>query len=138
VEFFNFSAAAQLLNFLSNNEMAPSKAPFDVRKRAVHTALEFLEHQDTLPATVSELCSSIGVSAPTLYRSFQEQFGVSPKRYIQVRRLCGVREQLSANSPGGTIADIANNWGYWHMGQFAADYRQHFGELPSETLSRSA
>ena len=31
-------------------------------------------------------------------------------------------------------ADSANNWGFWHMGQFAKDYRRLFGELPSKTL----
>jgi AraC family ethanolamine operon transcriptional activator len=135
VEFFNFSAAAQLLNFLASNEVEHNRAPLDVRCRAARTALEFLEDQDTLPISVSELCSNIGVSAPTLYRAFQEQFGVSPKQYIQIRRLCGVREQLFANDTGESIADVANNWGFWHMGQFAADYRQHFGELPSQTLA---
>ena len=34
------------------------------------------------------------------------------------------------------IADVANEWGFWHMGQLAADYRRHFGENPSETLRR--
>ena len=34
------------------------------------------------------------------------------------------------------IAEIANGWGFWHMGQFAADYRQHFGALPSETRGK--
>ncbi|MCK5375915.1 MAG: helix-turn-helix domain-containing protein, partial [Acidobacteria bacterium] len=32
------------------------------------------------------------------------------------------------------VTDVANNWGFWHMGQFAADYRKMFGELPSQTL----
>ncbi len=135
VEFFNFAAAAQLLSFLANNKIQPGTASLDVRSRATRAALEFLEDQDTLPLTVAELCASIGVSAPTLYRAFQERFGVSPKQYIQVRRLCGVREQLCANDANESIADIANNWGFWHMGQFAADYRQHFGELPSATLA---
>jgi len=29
---------------------------------------------------------------------------------------------------------VANAWGFWHMGQFARDYRRLFGELPSDTL----
>ena len=107
-----------------------------MRSKATRTALEILEDKDTLPLTVSELCSSVGVSAPTLYRAFQEQFGMGPKQYIQIRRLCGVREQLFARDSEESIADVANTWGFWHMGQFAADYRQHFGELPSETLAR--
>ena len=36
-----------------------------------------------------------------------------------------------------SIADAANRWGFWHMGQFTADYRELFGELPSKTLRNS-
>ena len=31
------------------------------------------------------------------------------------------------------IRDIANRYGFWHMGQFAADYKKLFGELLSKT-----
>jgi AraC family ethanolamine operon transcriptional activator len=31
------------------------------------------------------------------------------------------------------LNSFANNWGFWHMDRFAADYRRQFGELPSET-----
>jgi len=31
----------------------------------------------------------------------------------------------------------AREGGFWHMGKFAADYRNQFGELPSETLRQS-
>ncbi|MEO1130540.1 MAG: helix-turn-helix domain-containing protein, partial [Planctomycetota bacterium] len=33
------------------------------------------------------------------------------------------------------IADVAGAHGFWHMGQFAADYRRMFGERPSETVA---
>ncbi len=36
------------------------------------------------------------------------------------------------------IADIANKWGFWRMGQIAADYRNLFNELPSQTMSKAA
>ena len=32
-------------------------------------------------------------------------------------------------------ADIAQRYGIHHLGRFAANYRHHFGELPSETLA---
>ncbi len=28
-------------------------------------------------------------------------------------------------------------FGFWHMGQFAKDYRHYFGELPSVTLKKT-
>jgi AraC-like DNA-binding protein len=35
-----------------------------------------------------------------------------------------------------SIIELAGVNGFWHMGQFAADYRRIYGELPSETLNR--
>jgi len=50
-------------------------------------------------------------------------------------RLSGVRRDLRRAEAGVKIADVANRWGFWHLGQFAADYRRQFCELPSETLA---
>jgi AraC family ethanolamine operon transcriptional activator len=46
-----------------------------------------------------------------------------------------VRQELKV-APAGTasVREIARRWGFWHTGEFAADYRRLFGELPSETL----
>jgi len=133
-ELFNFSAAALILNFLAKNKTQVSPPSLSVRRRVLLTALEYLADEDALPLTVSELCTQIGVSAPTIYRAFHEEFGVGPKYYIQIRRLSGVRQHLLASENGESITDIANRWGFWHMGQFARDYRKMFGELPSESL----
>ena len=44
------------------------------------------------------------------------------------------RIAIGGASAGAGVAEVASRWGFWHMGQLAADYRQLFGELPSETL----
>jgi AraC family ethanolamine operon transcriptional activator len=36
-----------------------------------------------------------------------------------------------------SIIELAGIQGFWHMGQFAADYRRIYGELPSDTLKRN-
>ena len=89
----------------------------------------------TDPLTVRELYQAAGVSGRTLEHAFLEHFGVTPKTYIQAYRLNGVRKLLKECDPDSTkIVDVANRWGFWHMGHFANDYRKLFGELPSETL----
>ncbi|WP_408635108.1 helix-turn-helix domain-containing protein [Oleiphilus messinensis] len=34
------------------------------------------------------------------------------------------------------MADVAADWGFWHLSQFSKDYRQLFGERPSDTLQK--
>jgi AraC family ethanolamine operon transcriptional activator len=126
-----------ILNFLAEDKTQAGPPPLSARRRVLLTALEYLDDEYTLPLTVSELCTKIGASAPTLYRAFHEEFGVGPKHYIQIRRLCGVRQHLLSADNTESITDIANRWGFWHMGQFASDYRKMFGELPSESLKRN-
>ena len=64
------------------------------------------------------------------------RFGVGPKRHMLARRLTNVRRELrQANRGSPTIADVANRWGFGHMGQFAVDFRPFFGVLSSRALS---
>jgi transcriptional regulator GlxA family with amidase domain len=94
-------------------------------------------HKDK-PFKVSELSQAVSVSESTLNRLFHAKFGVSPKSYIIKLRLNAVYQDLNQSSPEKIkIYVAANKWGFWHMGQFAADYRKLFGELPMETLNKS-
>jgi AraC-like DNA-binding protein len=38
--------------------------------------------------------------------------------------------------PGENVTVLAMGFGFTHMGRFAVEYRQRFGESPSETLRR--
>jgi len=95
----------------------------------------YIETHKSRPIMISELSKAVGIGERSLYRMFNDRFNLSPKAYLNTIRLNGVNNDLTnTSSSEKTIADIANNWGYWHMGQFAADYKKLFGELPSQTF----
>jgi AraC family ethanolamine operon transcriptional activator len=87
--------------------------------------------------TLSELCKESKVSERTLQYAFKDRYGLTPKEYIKNYNLRMVRNKLKMSRKGARIQDVASEFGFWHMGQFASDYKRHFGELPSESLIRS-
>jgi len=132
-----FSLSHQLISTLEYSRPEYHKPFYRKRDRALRRAKAYLSEHAQEPLTVRDLCRVTEVSERTLRYAFLQQFGISPKSYLLAMRLNGVRRQLSQADPSSaTIADMANHWGFWHMGQFAADYRRLFGELPSETLKR--
>jgi transcriptional regulator GlxA family with amidase domain len=106
------------------------------RSKALKNALEVIAARRDDPPSVSELCTLTGAPVRTLSRAFKERFGVGPKAYINQLRLSRVRGSIVIGEPGTTIASLANQQGFWHMGQFAKDYKTLFGELPSETANK--
>jgi AraC family ethanolamine operon transcriptional activator len=71
-----------------------------------------------------------------LHYAFTEHFGLPPAQYMKAHRLNGARNDLRREHESSLkIADVANKWGFWHLGQFARDYRSWFGELPSDTCA---
>lgn len=99
-------------------------------------AMAVIDSAATVP-TAADLARDVGVTDRTLLRTFQEMVGLPPKRYLLLRELHAVRRGLrdAAASPA-TVADVLVRHGIWEFGRFAARYRGHFGELPSETLRR--
>lgn len=107
------------------------------RQAALARAEEYIELHASCNMKVSDISRASGVSERTLQYAFRERFGIGPKEFLNAYRLQQVHRQLrNAKPKQTTVADVANAWGFWHMGQFAADYWQRFEELPSETLFR--
>jgi AraC family ethanolamine operon transcriptional activator len=108
------------------------------RQRLVHAADDYLRANPARPVYTEELCTALGASATGLHHAFQLTFGMSPHRYLKLRRMGMVRAMLlSRSGPWHSVKAAALSHGFWHLGQFAHDYRDVYGELPSETLARA-
>jgi len=108
-----------------------------VRQASVRRAIEHVE-QSAGPITAWELAMAVGVSQRTLEYGFREVLGITPCGYLRVHRLNQAHRDLSAADPSSTtVARIALNWGFGHLGRFAIKYRQLFGRTPSTTLARA-
>jgi AraC-like DNA-binding protein len=61
--------------------------------------------------------------------------GMTPKRYLLLRRMAFVRRALRAAVPdAATVTDVATRYGFWQLGRFTVEYRSLFGGTPPATL----
>jgi AraC-like DNA-binding protein len=85
--------------------------------------------------SLAEIADAAGCSTKTLSRVFRDRRGTGPMAFARHRRLEAVRQDLQAAEPGpGAVTEVALRYGFAHLGRFAGEYRETFGELPSETL----
>jgi AraC-like DNA-binding protein len=137
VERLEHEIPGRILAALAGSDVDLRLPPEELRYQAARRAVEFAEDNSEEVLTVEDLLEATGVSRRTLNYAFRGHLGVTPKTYLKSMRLDAARLELEVSGPGAKIADIANRYGFWHLGQFAADYRKQFGELPSETLRRT-
>lgn len=124
---------------LANSVDTAYESPITNRSEKVLRVIEeSLKYATPPPTKVWELCDMTGVSERTLQYLFKWKYGMTPMAYLKRARLNDVRKMLRRATPGKTkVSDIANQRGFWHMGQLAEDYHQLFRELPSETLRKT-
>ena len=133
-----FELPQLLLSALYSAEAQQKRTTPGKKQRALNKAVDYIKTFSNNPITLNELCQETRVSARTLQSAFLEHFGMSPKAYLRVQRLNAAHKELFTANPVGTkVADVAYRRGFWHMGQFSADYKRLFAELPSETLKKS-
>ena len=105
--------------------------------RLVSEAEDYIDAAGRRPVHISELCCALKVSRRSLHRAFTDILGIGPAAYLRRRRLSAIRSILSqSNTATIAIGDLAFEYGFPETGRFAAYYRAHFGETPSETLRR--
>lgn len=126
-----------LLNQASNytaalNRLENKSGPGDVKR-----AIDFMEAHLQLPITLTDIAKASGVPGRTLLEHFKDHRSVSPMRYLRSARLAKVREALVRPDCRASVTQVAMEWGFSHLGRFAIEYRNQFGESPSDTLTRS-
>ena len=106
----------------------------------VKRAIDLMRGHPESVWTTAELARATGVSARALQKAFARSGQLPPMTYLRHIRLERVRAELEdasrPRSPAAVTA-VASRWGFVHLGRFAQQYRQLFGEAPSQTLRLS-
>lgn len=133
------SLLQHLLDLFDTNDDVSPLSP-TARKRLVDRACEYVLSRPDSPPSILELCSRVGASRRKLQYCFQDVLGTNPVSYLRAIRLNAVRRVLSESEQDVSVQHVAAQWGFWHMSRFALDYRQLFGEKPSDTraIARSS
>jgi AraC family transcriptional regulator, ethanolamine operon transcriptional activator len=138
------SLADQLVMAMADfgsEQVAAERPARDARvqqRTAVERAREYIRGKLAEPLPLSELCRHAHVQARSLEYGFREITGLSPISYVKSLRLNAVRRDLSRTDIAEhSISEIALDHGFWHLSQFAADYRKFFGETPTSTRHRA-
>ncbi|SCF00559.1 Helix-turn-helix domain-containing protein [Micromonospora haikouensis] len=113
---------------------APTRSPGAVAPAAVRRAVAYIEEHADQPLTVTEVAAGLGVRA--LQQAFRRYLDTTPMLYLRRVRLERVHRDLQAAEPGEglTVAVVAVRYGFVHLGRFATQYRQAYGQPPSHTL----
>jgi AraC-like DNA-binding protein len=104
---------------------------------AVRRVRDFLEANAAQPIALDDLRAVAGVPLRTLHHQFRRTLGLTPLQMLRDIRLDRVRGELLRGRDGTSVTTVALEWGFDHLGRFAATYRQRFGETPRETLLRA-
>ncbi|MEO1091347.1 MAG: helix-turn-helix domain-containing protein [Pseudomonadota bacterium] len=108
-----------------------------LRRHAIRASLELLEAGELETIRPADLTRHAGVSERTLEYAFRERYRLTPAAFVKAIRLARVRQELrNADPVDGRVGEAMAANGFYHVGQFARDYRRLFGELPSTTLAR--
>ncbi len=114
--------------------MSRSLAHYSIARRAER----YLQERIAEPVCINDLCVAMHASRRYLEYAFTDAFGTSPSRYLRLLRLHAVRHRLKSLGAGTTVTDEALRLGFSHLSLFSTQYREAFGESPSETIAQAA
>jgi AraC-like DNA-binding protein len=130
--------AALLIRALAAAKSLESTRGSSNRRQYFLAARDYIDRNPDSSVTVQTLCQHVGVSERTLENSFRESAFLTPKSYeIRQRIARAHRDLVRTTNEVSSVGEVANRWGFWHMGQFARDYQKIYRESPSTTISRS-
>lgn len=107
------------------------------QRRILASARKYLREHSDRPIYADEVREALNVSQASLTDAFLSRLGVTPERFLTLRRLRLVRAALRPRvAPTASVKSVAVAHGFWDLRRFYADYHGAFGEWPFETVLR--
>lgn len=122
------------LECLITPQGVPKRQVEEVAEARVARVEDWIDAHLGEPIRVDTLAQVASASVRALENAFRRYRGCTPMEAVTHRRLIHARQALQFGVPGTTVTSAAIDAGFFHLGRFAARYRDAFGEPPSSTL----
>jgi AraC-like DNA-binding protein len=112
-------------------------------RRIVNATIDFADRVRSIPSvcelraapSLAQMSRAVHVSERRLRNAFYDTFGIAPMRFFRLRGLNRAHLRLlSYDMHETTVAHVAMDYGFTHLGRFSSYYQEVFDELPSATL----
>ncbi|GFG63066.1 hypothetical protein MKUB_05560 [Mycobacterium kubicae] len=98
-------------------------------------AMAYIDENARIDISLGDIADHIYVTPRALQYMFRQHLDCTPMEYLRRIRLDQAHRELAAsNRAHGTVKQIANRWGFAHVGRFAVYYRETYGQSPHATL----
>ncbi|MHB0951453.1 MAG: GlxA family transcriptional regulator [Allorhizobium sp.] len=93
-----------------------------------------IQRREGDPPSVAEMASICGMSLRTFHRRFQESYGVTPVKYLQLRRVETAKDLLSSSTL--SLEKVAERSGFADMAFFRKIFTRETGLTPGQFRQR--
>lgn len=103
---------------------------------AMKDAMRYIRQNLKNDIQSDDLACALGTSPRAIQTMFKKYLRMSPMQYVRAMRLAEVRRELldSKGVNNHSLTELAQKWGFNHLGRFSAYYRQAYDENPSKTI----
>jgi AraC-like DNA-binding protein len=112
-------------------EEVPNIAP-----RHLSRVEEYISAYADEPITLKDLTKVAGVSGRAIQHAFQRYRGYTVMEFLKATRLREARRLLRSSDTEASVTEIAMTCGFSHLGRFSVEYKQKYGESPSQTRKK--
>ena len=99
----------------------------------IAVALRYVDEHLTEISGIDEMCEHLYITKSHLHHLFTTHLGVTPKRYINSKRLLLAQRMIRQ---GRRATEVATEVGYADYATFFRGYKKYFGYPPSEEVTR--
>ena len=105
-----------------------------VMKTNIESALAYVMRNLSTPIKVSDIAASWGISEVHLRRIFHQYVGMSPKQYMEEKRLIAAKDFLLATTR--PLKEIATQCGFASQHYFSRCFKKKYGISPTQLRIR--
>ena len=95
----------------------------------IKSSIEYINKHYSEPVTIDDICTFVCVTKSHLHHLFVENLKISPKKYVNMKRLTKAQKLISNGEKPTTVY---TKCGFTDYGTFFRNYTNYFGYSPSE------